>query len=214
MNLSSNKSPCPICGGNISWLLPSKIEDEYICSTCYSKIDIQDDKASNLTMQSIREYLAFYEQNQLLKDKFVIFERIEFGIWDTIFDYHNKLFCISKNPDKTVFEGKQLKSFTIKEDNALLFEGSAAGIKRYASTVPERAMALAPQISPKPFKAFNVELHFNHPYWTVVKFDMNGPRFNSIKPDVNDYLQSYKQNIEKIEELVFALRTVAKLLPA
>jgi hypothetical protein len=95
------------------------------------------DKESNLTMQGFREYLAFYNQNQILKDRFVVSERIDFGLWDTkiIFDYQNKLFCMSKNPDKTVFEGSQLKSFTIKEDNTPLFEGSAAGIRRYASTV-------------------------------------------------------------------------------
>lgn len=139
-----------------------------------------------------------------------------------------------------MFEGKQLKSFIIKEDNILLFEGSADGIRRYASTVAERAMAMAPQINqfmmskqmartldklddgkvnssapvqhidvPEPFKAFNVELYFNHPYWTVIKCDMEGPRFDNSLPDVNNYIRSYQQSIEEIEKLVAALKTVA-----
>lgn len=242
MGLFSKKPPCPICGGKISWFLPSKIEGEYICDTCYSKIDMESDKADHLTMQGFREYLAFYDQNQRLKDQFVISERIDFGLLDTkiIFDHQNKLFCMSKNPDKTVFETGQLKSFTIKEDNAPLFEGSAEGIRRYASTVPERAMALAPQSAqfmmnrqmaraldklddgkkngsapmqyfdvPEPFRAFNVELHFDHPYWTVVKCDMDGPRFSNDRPDVNDYIRSYQSSIEELEKLVAAFKTVA-----
>ncbi len=242
MGLFSKKPPCPICGGKISWFLPSKIEGEYICDTCYSKIDMESDRESHLTMQGFREYLAFYNQNQLLRCQFVISEKIDFGLWDTkiIFDYQSKLFCMSKNPDKTVFEGKQLKSFTIKEDSTPLFEGSAEGILRYASTVPELAMALAPQITqyrmnrqlaraidkmddgkenrtapvpyfdmPEPFQAFNVELHFDHPYWTVIKCDMDGPRFSNEYPDVNDYIRSYKQSIEEIEKLVVAFKTVA-----
>ena len=242
MGLFSKKPPCPICGGKISWFLPSKIEGEYICGTCYSKIDMQDDKSNKLTMQGFREYLTFHDQNQLLKDRFVTSERIDFGLWDTkiIFDYQNKLFCMSKNPDKTVFESEQLKSFTIKEDSVPLFEGSAAGIHRYASTVPQRAMAMSPQISqfimnkqmvraldrlddgkangsagvqyfnmPEPFRAFNVELHFDHPYWTVIKCDMDGPRFDNTHPDVNDYLLSYQRSIEELEKLVSAFRTVA-----
>lgn len=242
MSLFSKKPPCPICGGKISWLLPSKIEGEYVCGTCYSKMDMESDKASNLTMQEFKEYLAFYDQNQILKNQFVISERIDFGLCDTkiIFDHQNKLFCMSKNPDKTVFEGRQLKSFTIKEDNAPLFEGSAAGIRRYASTVPERALAMAPQINqfvmnrqmtraldklddgkennstptqyfdvPEPFQAFNVELHFDHPYWTMIRCDMVGPRFNNTHPDVKDYLRSYQRSSEEIEKLVAALRTVA-----
>ncbi|MGI6685974.1 MAG: DUF4428 domain-containing protein [Bacillota bacterium] len=242
MGLFSKKPPCPICGGKISWFLPSKIEGQYICDNCYSKIDMEDGKRNHLTMQGFREYLAFHDQNQLLKDQFVISERIDFGFWDTkiIFDYQDKLFCMSKNPDKTVFEGKHLKSFTIKEDSAPLFEGSAAGIRCYASTVPERAMALAPQISqfmmnkrmaraldklddgkengsaqvqhfdvPEPFRAFNVELKLDHPYWTVIKCDMDGPRFNNTYPDVDDYLSDYQQSIEELEKLVTAFKTVA-----
>lgn len=242
MGLFSKKPPCPICGGKISWFLPSKIEGEYICDTCYNKIDMESDKENHLTMQEFKEYLAFYDQNQLLKDKFVISERVDFGLWDTkiIFDHQNKLFCMSKNPDKTVFEGKQLKSFTIKEDNIPLFDGSAEGIRRYTSTVPERAMAMAPQIAqfmmnrqmaraidklddgkqngsgpmqyfdvPEPFQAFNVELHFDHPYWTVIKCDMDGPRFDNNLPDVNDYIRSYQRSIEEVEKLVAAFKTVA-----
>lgn len=242
MGLFSKKPTCPICGGKISWFLSAKIEGEYVCSTCHNKIDMDADHAANLTMQGFREYLAFYDQNQLLKDHFVISQRIDFGLWDMkiIFDYQKKLFCMSKNPDKTVFEGKHLKSFTIKEDNAPLFEGSDEGIRRYATTVPERAMALAPQITqfmmnrqmaraidklddgkqnrtatmqyfdiPEPFQAFNVELHFEHPYWTVIKCDMDGPRFSNEHPDVNDYIRDYNRSIEEIEKLVLALKTVS-----
>ena len=242
MGLFSKKSPCPICGGKISWLLPSKIEGEYICDTCYSTIDMEVDKKNHLTMQGFRDYLAFYVQNQRLKDQFVISERIDLGIWDTkiIFDYQNKLFCMSKNPDKTVFEAGQLKSFTIKEDRTPLFEGSVEGIRRYTSTVPERAMMMAPQISQfrmnqqrtrildklddgkangsapiqffnmlEPFRSFNVELYLEHPYWTVMKCDMDGPRFDNTHPDLNNYLRDYERSIQEIEKLVEAFKAVA-----
>ncbi len=243
MGLFNKKPPCPICGGKISWLLPSKIEGEYICDTCHNKIDMEDDRKLHLSMQEFKEYLMFYEQNRVLKNKFVVSEKIDFGLWDTkiIFDYDNQLFCMSKNPDKTVFEGKQLKSFTIKEDSSLLFSGSANGMHRYASTVPECVMALAPQITqfmvsrqlaravdllnvdkdnqrptqrqyfdvPEPFKTFNVELHFEHPYWNVLKCNMAGPRFSNERPNVNDYLNDYQRNIEEIEKLVRALQVVA-----
>lgn len=242
MGLFSKKSPCPICGGKISWFLPSKIEGQYICDNCYSKIDMDSEKQINLTMQGFREYLMFYDQNQQLKNLFAISEKIDFGIWDTkiIFDYHNKLFCMSKNPDKTIFEGKHLKYFIIKEDSTPLFEGSKDGIRRYISTVPERAMALAQQIAqfimnrkmaqaldkmddgkenrtaamqyfdiPEPFHSFNVELHLDHPYWTVIKCDMSGPRFSNDHPNVNEYINSYEQSVEELEKLVTALKTVA-----
>ena len=215
MSLFPKRPPCPICGGKITRLLPLKIEEEYICGTCQDKIDIETDQEKNFTMQGFKEYLRYYDQNKLLKDQFVITEKIDFGFWDAkiIFDYQHKLFCMSKKTDKTVFEGKQLKSFAIKEDDALLFEGSAEGIHRYASTVPERAMALAPQASqlevPEPFQRFHVELQLDHPYWTVINCGMEGPRFNNSYPNVKDYLCAYYRNIEELEKLVHAFKVVA-----
>lgn len=240
MSLFSSIPPCPICGCKISWLLPQKIEGQYICDTCYNKIDMQPDKVIHLTMQGFKEYLVFYEQNQLLKRRFVISQRIDLGLGKStiIFDYLNKLFCISNNPTKTVFEGKHLKYFTIKEDTSPLFEGSTAGIRHYASNVPERAMDMTQQTAqlmmskqtaldklddtkekgttprqyfavPEPFQTFNLELHIDHPYWTVKKFNIDGPRFGSNFPDVNDYIRSYQRSIEELEKLVAAFKTVA-----
>lgn len=242
MGLFSKKPPCPICGGKISWLLPMKIEGEYICDACRNKIDMEPDKSNQLTMQEFREYLAFYDQNQVLKEQFVVSERIDFGLWDTkiIFDYQNALFCMSKNPDKTIFKGMELKALAVYEDSTPLFEGSAEGLRRYASAVPDYVMALAPQIAqfnmnrqmirtldrmddgkdnrtvsmpyfdiPEPFQRFNVELYFDHPYWTMIRCDMDGPRFSNDRPDVNDYLNAYQSCVEEIEMLVNALKTVA-----
>jgi hypothetical protein len=62
---------------------------------------------------------------------------------------------------------------------------------------------------PVPFQTFNVELHFDHPYWTVIKCEMDGPRFNNTHPDVNDYLNDYQRSMEEIKKLVAALNIVA-----
>ena len=149
MGLFNKKPPCPICGGKIGWLLPSKIEDEYICSDCYSKIDMQEDRQENLTMSEFREYLAFYERNQELKDNFVISQKIDFGLWDTkmIFDFDHRLFCLSKRPDKTVFRGSEITSVVITEDRSKLYELNREGLRRYESKVPDMARSMAPLLS-------------------------------------------------------------------
>lgn len=242
MGLFSEKPPCPICGGKISWFLPSKIEDEYICDTCFNKIDMDDAQRNKLTMLDFKKYLAFYDENQLLKNTFTVFQSVDFGFFDTkiVFDYENKLFCMSKKLDKIIFHGNQLKSFIIKEDNTPLVEGTTTCITRHSSNIPERAMALSPQISkfimnkqkarkldrmddgkqnistpihffniPEPFDNFNVEFHFNHPYWKVIKCDMEGPRFDNNNPDVGDYIRKYQDKKVEIEKLVDALANIA-----
>ncbi|HWR19493.1 MAG TPA: DUF4428 domain-containing protein [Clostridia bacterium] len=147
MALFEKKPPCPICGGKISWLLPTKIEGEYICNECSSKLDMEAGIRSQLTMQGLHAYMAFYEDNQALKANFVVSEKLDFGFFDTklIFDLEHNLFCLSGNLDKTVFEGQALRSFRILEDNTTILQGSKQGLVRHVSTVPERVAAMAPQ---------------------------------------------------------------------
>lgn len=96
MGIFSKKPPCPICGGKISFFLPTKIEGEYICDDCSGKIDMQDEIKNQITLQGLRDYLAFHNENQALKNSFVISEKLDFGCFDTklIFDYENSLFCL------------------------------------------------------------------------------------------------------------------------
>lgn len=232
MGLFSRKPACAVCGGKIPRRPAGIIEGEQVCGTCFEKIDMDGGRASRLTMREFRSYLDFYERNRKLREKFIVSERFEFGSTKAIFDFESKLFCMSNNPDKTVFEGKELKSFVIREDDTPIFEGSAAGIRRHPSTVPERAMAMTGRIAqslasgisggdkgsavtgpetgvPEPFTRFNVELHLEHPYRSVIAFAMAGPRFDCEHPDIGDYLCAYRACLEEIVRLVRAIKEVA-----
>ena len=247
MGLFSKKGPCVLCGGKVSALFPWKIEGQYVCNNCHGVLDIPEERQNNLTMDEFLAYRAFREENEKLREGFVVSERIDFGFWDTkiVFDFEHRLFCMSKNLDKTIFRGSELRSFVIREDDAPLFEGDATGLRHYESFVPGRVMELMPRIAqftmqmqmhremerqtqrmqsrdgsqprpprpffdiPEPFRAFNIELRFDHPYWGYIECDMKGPEFNNDFPDVNDYLRDYQNDIKELEVLVHALMTVA-----
>lgn len=144
---------------------------------------------------------------------------------------------MSGEPDKMVFAGSHLKSFTIKEDQETLFEGSSAGLKRYTSSVPDRVAALAPQLAmvrmtaqvanqldrdednknsyrprmdmPEPFEEFHIELKLEHPYWQTIEFKVSGPDFNNTHPDANSFMREYDQTAAKLEELAGSLMHIA-----
>lgn len=245
MGLFKKKDPCAICGGKVSGLFPSKIDGQYVCSDCYGFVDLPSTKpTATMTIEDFRGYMQFREENALLKEQFQTSQQIDFGLWDTkfMFDMTNHLLCMDKHLGKTIFEGRHIKSFVIKEDSIPLYEGSASGLNHYISTVPNRAMDLAPQIArlamqaqmrrdmermrelmnndnnnhytphidiPEPFKNFNVEILFEHPYWDVFKADMSGPTFDDERPDLNDYLQSYEEKAKVMDELAHALMNLA-----
>lgn len=148
MGLFTKKEPCAICGGKVKGLLPWKIEGQYVCDSCHGVVDVQKDKA-DMTMEQFRQYRAFREENQALKDQFTISQKVDFGAFDTklVFDFDHRLFCMDQHLGKTVFRGGEIKSFVIQEDGAPIFEGGPQGLVRYESIVPERLTMMAPQLN-------------------------------------------------------------------
>lgn len=148
MGLFTKKEPCAICGGKVKGLLPWKIEGQYVCDSCHGVVDVQKDK-EDMTMEQFRQYLAFREENQALKDQFTISQKVDFGAFDTklVFDFDHRLFCMDQHLGKTVFRGGEIKSFVIQEDGAPIFEGGPQGLVRYESIVPEHLTMMAPQLN-------------------------------------------------------------------
>lgn len=236
---TSKKNPCVICGGATPRIFARMVEDRPLCGDCSGRIDIEPCLQENLTVQSLKEHLAFLDKNQVLRDNFIISKKLDFGFFGEkiIFDLENKLFCMSGEPDKMVFEGSLLKSFTISEDYTPLFQGSQEGLKRYNSSVPDRVADLIPRIEmirltermnnrldkgadnkdtyrprvdiPKPFEKFRIELKLDHPYWHTIEFSVSGPDFNNSRPDANDYLREYYEDASGMEELASALMAIA-----
>ena len=234
MGLFSKKEPCPFCGGKVKGLFVNKIEGRHICYDCYGVADLPRDVLDNITLDGFRSYMAFRAENDKLKPQFQITQKVDFGWFDSkfVFDFNNRLMCMDDSLNKTVFEGKQIKSFVIKEDNTPLFEGSASGLMRHSSSVPDAVRSLSTQIQifrmrkelhlqtdddsntpcidlPEPFEQFNVEIRFEHPYWDVFKADMGGPRFDNSMPDINDYLERYREHVAEMEQLARAIMRVA-----
>lgn len=237
---SSKKNPCAICGGATPRIFARMIEDRPLCSDCSGRIDMEPCLQDDLTLQSVKEHFVFLDENKALRNRFVISKKFDFGLifgQKIIIDVESKLFCMSGAPDKMIFSGSHIKSFTIREDNEPLFEGSPAGLKRYTSKVPERLAALAPQIAllkmseqvsnqldrngenkdtyrpsidlPEPFEDFYVEIKLDHPYWRTIQFKVGGPDLSNTHPDLNNYLLQYDQTAAKLEELAFYLKDIA-----
>lgn len=184
MGLLTKKDPCAICGGKVKAIFPWKIDGQLVCNDCHGVTDLPDGVENRMTVEDFREYMAFREENARRKAQFEVSKKIDFGWLDTkfMFDFNNHFLCMDKNLDKTIFEGKNIRSFTIKEDESLLFEGDANGLCHYVSTVPERARALAPQID---HYRLQLELerererlrreHNDNSYHPVIFFDIQEP---------------------------------------
>ena len=239
MGLFGKKDPCAICGGKVSGLFPSKIEGKHVCNNCYGVVDLPADAMNDMTIERFKQYMQFREENALLKEQFVKSETIDFGVFDTklVFDHTNKLLSLKKNLDGTIFEGKHIASFSILEDTMPLFEGSQAGLRRYVSTIPNRVLAMSPQIDeyrmkkqmrdqanrnnedynsssydiniPEPFRHFNLVIRFKHPYWTEFRADMDAPIFSNSNPRIEDYMRDYEQKVITMENLARALMDLA-----
>ena len=193
-----------------------------------------------MTVEDFRRYIAFRNENAQLKQKFNTMQEVDFGWFAPkfVFDLSNQLFCPDKNLEKTVFEGRHVKSFVIREDASPLFEGSAQGLRKHKSLVPDRLNAMMPQLNrrnmrhnlenladalvedrkrdntyirdiPEPFKAFHIEIHVQHPYWSVITAEVKGPTFRDQTPDADQYFSEYSDLADLAEQLAMALMGIA-----
>ena len=149
MGLFGKKEPCAICGDKVKGLFPWKIDGHLICNDCYGHADIASQILNNMTVQDFKEYMVFREENNRLKESFQVTQQIDFGWLDNkfYFDIPKRLMSLDKNMRDTLYEGHQIRSFVIKEDNMPLFEGDSSGLRRYISDVPARVDQLMPQIT-------------------------------------------------------------------
>lgn len=167
MGLFTNKkNPCPFCGSPTPRLFPLTIEGMPICGDCKDKIDLPNG-TDNATLEDIRQYLAFHDENKPLRDVFKGTFTFSFvgSAWNDvlILDMDHRLFRIRDKGDALALEPSNLKAFRIREDNQVLFESTPEGLKCYETDTLERAKALQPE-----FDRYNAEMDR---YWQMKRMN-------------------------------------------
>lgn len=147
MALFGKKKPaeyCAICGkerktGLLRGLFQTELDGQYVCSNCFGGADVQDTFRQSMSLADLKGYYAFREENQKLKDSFQVSNTAELSTWGDkiVFDNAKGLMCCDENLGKTIFQRDHLRSFVIREDQNAIFEGSAEGLNRHESAVPE-----------------------------------------------------------------------------
>ena len=76
---SNNKKLCPICGSPTPRLLATKVEDMPLCKECAGKVDLPDGVLERMSLDQFKKYIAYYDENQALRDAFKETDRMSFG---------------------------------------------------------------------------------------------------------------------------------------
>lgn len=149
MGLFTNKKKtCPICGEPTPLMFSTKVEDVPICKECSKKIFLPEGKLEEMTMDDFREYMKFYEENQVLRDKFSPTYEYSVGFsWMTVkLDPVNGLFALHGADNALVFEKSCIETYRILEDDNPLYQGNKKAIKFFESSVPEIVRGMSGQI--------------------------------------------------------------------
>lgn len=150
MGLFSNKKkPCPICGAPTPRLFPDGVEGIAICKECSKKADMPAEIRDGMSLEDFRQYIAFYDENQSLRDVFRETFQLNCGGWndDLSMDMENRLFRLKMNKNSLALEASCIKSFRILEDDRVLFESSPDGLRCYKLDTIARARAMEPMVA-------------------------------------------------------------------
>lgn len=150
MGLFSNKKKlCPICGEPTPRIFPTKVEDTPLCKECAAKIFLPDGALEKMTLDEFKEYMNYYEENQVLRDKFSPTYEYPVGYsWMTVkLDPVNGLFALHGAEHALVFESACIQTYRILEDDEPLFQGNKKAIKFFESKVPETVRSMGPMFA-------------------------------------------------------------------
>lgn len=145
MGLFTNKKKlCPICDSPTPRLFPTVVDGMPICKECKKKIHLPDGALDSMPLDDFRQYMAFHQKNQPLRDSFA-----ETFSWGPVIhmDTGKKLFRLGDNAQGLVMEAVCLKGFRILEDDKVLFESSPDGVKCYQTDTLSRAEAMEPVVA-------------------------------------------------------------------
>lgn len=145
----NNKKLCPVCGSPTPRLFATSVEKMPLCKECAGKVDLPEGVLDTMSLAGFRQYLAFYDGNQELRDRFSETDRYTFGLFSGSFlmDLVHGLFRLRDDDHALVMEAGNLKSFRILEDNKPLYESGKRALRCYVSDVPGRVGAMAAQLS-------------------------------------------------------------------
>lgn len=150
MGLFSNKKKlCPLCGSPTPRLLPTKVEGMPICKECDRKVDLPNGVIDRMSVADLEQYMAFYDENQALRDKFTQTYKFDFGFGggSLLLDETHGLFRLKDDPTALVMEVKYLKSFRVLEDSRPLYESTVNALRVHESSTPDRVEAMRTQIT-------------------------------------------------------------------
>ena len=93
MGLFGKKDPCPICGGSVKGLLPTKVEGQALCKECSAGIDLPDGALNYMSIMDFRNYMAFRQENNQLRAEFQPMQEVNLGFFSDryYFDFNNGL---------------------------------------------------------------------------------------------------------------------------
>ena len=112
---SNNKKLCPICGSPTPRLLPTKVEDMPLCKECAGKVDLPDGVLERMSLDQFKKYIAYYDENQALRDAFKETDRMSFGFLsgELLADTEHRLLRLKGYDGALVFPASALVSYVI-----------------------------------------------------------------------------------------------------
>lgn len=146
---TNNKKLCPVCNSPTPRIFPTSVEGMPICKECYRKIDLPDGMLKEMSIEDFRQYINFYNKNQVLRNTFTeSFQSIDgYLSKKLLIDTAHGLFRLNEEEKSLVFEASNLVSFRILEDNMVLFESAGNVLKCYRSDIPKRVKAMSDEIA-------------------------------------------------------------------
>ncbi len=158
MGIFSKKEICPICGRPIKGDVRIKIKDNVeLCQVCSSEIEMDAAMIPTMTVEDIKEHLAYRKENQQAMEQFQATQSADAGSYKLRADDSMRLwYCTNDRSDRNppLFKYSELKSAGYLEDG-MPAEDLKTGLKARLSTG---------KTAPKLVQSMKIAIELDNPY--------------------------------------------------
>ncbi|MCC8140924.1 MAG: hypothetical protein LIO56_00035 [Lachnospiraceae bacterium] len=197
MGIFSKKEICPICGRPIKGDVRIKIKDNVeLCQVCSSEIEMDAAMIPNMTVEDIKEHLAYRKENQQAMEQFKATRSADAGSYKLRADDCMRLwYCTNDRSDRNppLFKYSELKSAGYLEDG-MEAEELKSGLKARLS---------AEKTAPKLVQSMKIVIELDNP-------EIHRISAEPLKTGegMTTGTMQYKRNRKDIQDMMECLATI------
>lgn len=204
-----SKESCALCGNKAGAMNRTKFGNEqFLCATCAQKISVDNALLNNMTVEDLKEHLAYRQENENLFNNFKKSRTLKAGKHEICISDEQQLWYVINTKVgniPNVLKFNELVSFDYSENGNSITKGGAGGAAIGGALFGGVGAVVGASVGKKKSKteltSMRISISLSHRYTKFIQIEFL-PFGIKENPGSSSYNNIFKPNVEKVLALL------------